>query len=155
MQREREWASSLMRRRAVSQKPGRNIQAERSVSVLNEMSSKEVTEITHIEQPFWVFVSYDQLFWFFFHTWLALGPSPRCVCNFLQRGIPLKRPVGTYPHLLGGGAPLSDPRSFLAHVQTGKSSMTSGRDERLSLYFSRCQLSPLALSLECLGENKT
>ena len=68
MQREREWASSLMRRRAVSQKPGRNIQAERSVGVLNEMSSKEVTEITHIEQPFWVFVSYDQLFWFFFHT---------------------------------------------------------------------------------------
>ena len=55
-QREREWASSLMRRRAVSQKPGRNIHAERSVGVLNEKSSKEVIEITYVGQFFWVFL---------------------------------------------------------------------------------------------------
>jgi len=53
------------------------------------------------------------------------------------------------------------PPSFLtpkkhvlsAHMQTGKSSLTSGVSA-LSVYFSRAQLLPLALSLECLGENK-
>ena len=67
-QREREWASSLMRRRAVSQKPGRNIHAERSVGVLNEKSSKEVIEITYVGQFFWVFASFGHLVWFFLHT---------------------------------------------------------------------------------------
>ena len=39
------------------------------------------------------------------------------------------------------------------HVQTGKFPLTSGVGP-LSLYFSRAQLPPLTLSLECLGENK-
>ena len=38
-------------------------------------------------------------------------------------------------------------------MQIGKSSWTSGVGT-LSLYFSRTQLLPLALSLKCLGENK-
>ena len=38
-------------------------------------------------------------------------------------------------------------------MQTEKSSLTSGVGT-LSLYFSKTQLLPLALSLECLGENK-
>ena len=40
-----------------------------------------------------------------------------------------------------------------AYVQTGKSSLTLGVGT-LSLCFSRAQLLPLALSLECLGEKK-
>ena len=44
-------------------------------------------------------------------------------------------------------------RSLPAHVQMGKFSLTSGV-VILSLYFNKVQLLPLALSLECLGENK-
>ena len=52
-----------------------------------------------------------------------------------------------------GLLPFWSPRSLPAPVQTGKSSWTSGVST-LSLLFSRAQLLPLALSLECLGENK-
>ena len=52
-----------------------------------------------------------------------------------------------------GPSPFQSPKSLPAHVQTGKSSLTSGIGT-LSLYFSRAQLLPLDLSLECLGENK-
>ena len=45
------------------------------------------------------------------------------------------------------------PRSLPAFVQTEKFSLTSGL-VLLSLYFSIAQLLPLALSLECPGENK-
>ena len=54
-----------------------------------------------------------------------------------------------------GGSPFLfwPSRRLLAHAQTGKSSLTSGVGT-LSLCFSRAQLLPLALSLECLGEKK-
>ena len=52
-----------------------------------------------------------------------------------------------------GPSPFQSPKSLPAHVQTGKSSLISGIGT-LSLYFSRAQLLPLDLSLECLGENK-
>ena len=56
--------------------------------------------------------------------------------------------------LIGWGPlPFWPTRSLPIHVQTEKSSLTSGVGT-LSLYFSRTQLLPLALSLECLGENK-
>ena len=63
--------------------------------------------------------------------------------------------MGTSPHLLCAGSPLHFwlPRSLPVHVQTGKSSLTSGMGT-LSLCFSRAQLLPLALSLESLCENK-
>ena len=50
--------------------------------------------------------------------------------------------------------PFQPPRSLPAHVQTGKSFLTS-RAGTLSLWFSRAQLLPLALSLELLGKNKS
>ena len=49
--------------------------------------------------------------------------------------------------------PFQPQRRLPEHVQTGKSSLTSGVGT-FSLCFSRTQLLPLALSLECLGENK-
>ena len=52
-----------------------------------------------------------------------------------------------------GPLPLRPSRSLPVRVQTGKPSLTSGVGT-LPLYFSRAQLLPLALSLECLGENK-
>ena len=63
--------------------------------------------------------------------------------------------MGACPHFLWGGAslPFRPPRSLPAHVQAGKSSLTSGV-RGSSLYFSRAQLLPLALSLEYLDENK-
>ena len=67
----------------------------------------------------------------------------------------IAQPMGACSCLLQGGAPsLFNPQeSLLAHVQTRKSSLTSGVGT-FSLCFSRTQLLPLALSLECLGENK-
>ena len=52
-----------------------------------------------------------------------------------------------------GPLPFWPPRSLSSCVQTGKSSLTSGMGP-LSLCFSRAQLLPLALTLECLGEGK-
>ena len=57
--------------------------------------------------------------------------------------------------LLQGGAPsLFNPQELPAHVQTGKSSLTSGVSTYLSLGFSRAQLLSLALSLEYWSEKK-
>ena len=52
-----------------------------------------------------------------------------------------------------GSPPFSTPKNIPSHVQAGKSSLTSGVST-LSLCFSRAQLLTLALSLECLVENK-
>ena len=60
--------------------------------------------------------------------------------------------IGWGPFLFGP-LPLWPSRSLPAHVQTGKFSLTWGVGT-LFLYFSRAQLLPLVLSLECLGENK-
>ena len=61
--------------------------------------------------------------------------------------------MGACPYLLWGGTPFWPPRSLPEHMQTEKSSLTSGVDT-LSLCSSRALLLPLALSLECLGEKK-
>ena len=73
--------------------------------------------------------------------------------NVLLRWIPPQRPVCACPPLLSGGAPLPfwPLGSLPALVQTGKSSLTSGMGT-VSLYSSRSQLLPLALSLECVHE---
>ena len=56
--------------------------------------------------------------------------------------------------LMGRGPfPFQPQRGLPEHVQTGKSSLTSGVGT-FSLCFSRTQLLPPALSLERLGENK-
>ena len=74
---------------------------------------------------------------------------PRCMSNFLLRWL-----VGACPHLWGWGSlPFQPPRSLSAPVQVEKFSLISGVGT-LSLYFSSAQLLPLALSLECLGENE-
>ena len=49
--------------------------------------------------------------------------------------------------------PFRPPMSLPEYVQAGKFSLTSGVGP-LSIYLSRAQLLPLALSLECLGENR-
>ena len=56
--------------------------------------------------------------------------------------------------LMGWGLlPFWPPRGLSSCVQMGKSSLTSGTGP-LSLCFSRAQLLPLALTLECLHEDK-
>ena len=78
--------------------------------------------------------------------------SPIGVCNSLLRGTPVQRPVGLSPLTIWGHSrPFGTPWSLPGHVQ--KFSVTLGV-VLLSLYFSRAQLLPLALSLECLGEKK-
>ena len=68
---------------------------------------------------------------------------------------PTSEAYGFVSTLIMGWGPLRFwlSRSLPAHVQTGKSSLTSG-EATLSLCFSTAQLLPLALSLECLAENK-
>ena len=85
---------------------------------------------------------------------MVLGPSPRRIQNFLLRWVP-SQTCGCVSTLILGwhSLPSRLPRSLCAHVQTRKSSLTSGVGT-LTLYFSRNQLLPLALSLEYLGENK-
>ena len=57
-------------------------------------------------------------------------------------------------HIMGWHPlPFWPPRNLPAHVQVGKFSLTLGV-VILSLYFSRAQLLPLALSFECLSENR-
>jgi len=53
-----------------------------------------------------------------------------------------------------GTLPFQPPRRLPAHVQTGKSSLTSGVGIYLSLCFNSAQLLSVALSLEYWGENK-
>ena len=60
--------------------------------------------------------------------------------------------MGACPHLQWGGAPPFLTPKNPSCTCAEESSLTS-REGTLSLYFSRAQLSPLVLSLECLGEN--
>ena len=73
--------------------------------------------------------------------------------QLLLSWIPPQRPVGACQCLLWDGGPsLFDPQgAFLRMYRQGSFSWPQ---EWSSLYFSRAQLLPLALSLECLGENK-
>ena len=68
---------------------------------------------------------------------------------------PATEAYGCMSRLITGWEPLPfpPPRSLPVHVQTGKSPLTSAMGTS-SLCFSRAQFLPLALSLECLGENK-
>ena len=90
---------------------------------------------------------------FFTPDWV-LGPSPRCVLNVLLRRIPLKRPLGACPHLLWGRGPsfLTPKKPFCAYAD--REVFLDLWVDASSLYFSRAQLLLVALSLECLGENK-
>ena len=83
------------------------------------------------------------------------GSSSRGVHIFFLRWIPPQRCMDVCPLITGWGTlPFQPPRSLPAHVQTGKSSLTSGVGNYLSLGFSNTQLLSLALSLEYWGENK-
>ena len=100
------------------------------------------------------------------HTYRTVLPGfclPLASClvssfNLTGPWILLKRsaqPMGVCSRLLQGGAPsLFNPQELPAHVQTGRSSLTSGVGNYLSLGFSNTQLLSLALSLEYWGENK-
>ena len=84
--------------------------------------------------------------------WVFLKRSAQL---FFLRWLPPQRRMGAWSHLLQGGAPFSfNPQELPAHVQTGKSSLTSGVGTYLSIGFIRAQLLPLALSLEFWDENK-
>jgi len=65
----------------------------------------------------WTFSLMKRDIYFFIPTWLVLGSSPRCLCNFLLRWIPPQRPVGICPHLLWDGAPsLFDLQGAFLHM---------------------------------------
>ena len=102
-----------------------------------------------IRQSLWVLV-YVRPVIFFLHS-LVLRPSPMCMCIFSIKWIPSHLWVRV--HTYYGSPPfltLKEPSCACAEV---KSSLNSGVGT-LSLYFSRARLQPLALSPECLGENK-
>ena len=82
--------------------------------------------------------------------WPVQGFSPTCVRTFLLRWIHC-RCLWVHVHTVGAPCLLTTKESSCICAE--KFSLTSGL-VLLSLYFSRAQLLPLALSLECLGENK-
>ena len=100
--------------------------------------------------------TFGQLSCFFPHL---TGPwtLPKMHARLFSKMDPTPEACGCMSTLImgWGGSPFLfwPSRRLLAHAQTGKSSLTSGVGT-LSLCFSRAQLLPLALSLECLGENK-
>lgn len=112
---------------------------------------KKCKRKTHIQEP-----------WGKPHNWdlrkggfrAGTSRSKGPIHNFLLRWIP-SQTCGYVSTLILGWHPLPSwlPRSLPAHVETRKSSVTSGVGT-LSLYFIRNQLLPLALSLEYLDENK-
>jgi len=94
---------------SLSQKQDRNTHPERSGSILNEKRSEKVLLGLCLHLASYV-VS------FFTPDWV-LGPSPRCVLDVLLRRIPLKRPLGTCPHLLWGrGSLLFDPQEAFLRI---------------------------------------
>ena len=96
---------------------------------------------------------------FFTPNWSTHLPTDVCATFFsdasLHRGLWVIIMVIIMSTLIMGWDPfpVQPQRRLPEHVQTGKSSLTSGMDT-FSLCFSRTQLFPLALSLACLGENK-
>ena len=95
--------------------------------------------------------TFGQLYNFFFHIRPVLGATPSHMGNFLLRWIPPQRHVHMY--WVTNPLPFWLPRNLLTQVHKGKFSLISGVVV-LSLYFSRAQLLSLALSSECLDENK-
>ena len=86
---------------------------------------------------------------------LFLRPSPKMHVQLFAKMDSTAEACGDTSTLVirWGALPFPPPRSLPARMQTGKVSLISIVGT-LSLYFSRIQLLLLALSLECLGENK-
>ena len=122
------------------------------MGILSDEEPSKVISITYIGQSFQVFAYIWPIILFLSSH---LGPSPRCMCGFFLKWI-LPQAYRCMSSLVmeWGRLPFQPPRSLPAHVQTGKSFLTS-RAGTLSLWFSRAQLLPLALSLELLGKNKS
>ena len=123
----------------------------KGMGILFDEGPSKVISITYIGQSFQVFAYIWPIILFLSSH---LGPSPRCMCGFFLRWI-LPQAYGCMSSLVMEWSPLpfQPPRRLPAHLHTGKSSLTS-RTGTLLLYFGRAQLLPLALPLECLGENK-
>ena len=98
---------------------------------------------------------FGQLSCFFLHTWLVHRPFLRCVCNFFSKMDPTTEACRHMSTLIMGRGPhpFWPPRSLITHVQR-RESFLDLRWGTFSLHFSRAQLLPLALSLQCLSENK-
>ena len=111
---------------------------------------------TFPSMPLFTFGQLSFLFFFFFLSQL-LGPKtpPNMCTQIFAKTDPTAEAHGNVSTLFMGWCclPLWLPRSLPGLVQTGKFSLTSGV-VILSLYFSRVQLLPLGLSLECLSEDK-
>ena len=78
---------------------------------------------------------------------------PKIQTQLFSKMDPSIEASGLTPFMGWGPLPFWSPRSVPAHVQTGKSPLTSGVGT-LYLCFSRTQFLQLDLSLVCLGENK-
>ena len=157
-QKERVWTLSIMKRSAVHLKLGRDTHPERKgggVSCVRRSALWRCVNHTHRSiLPGLCLPLANCLVSSFNLTgpWVFLKRSAQL---FFLRWIPPQRPMGAWSHFLQGGTPFSfNPQELPAHVQTGKSSLTSGVGTYLSIGFIRAQLLPLALSLEFWGENK-
>ena len=105
--------------------------------------------------PGFCFVCIWPIILFLFAYLTGLRTLPKMRVQLFSKMDPTAEAYGCMSiHIMGWHSlPFWPPRSLSAHVQTGEYSLTSGVGT-LFLYFSRAQLLPLALSLECLGENK-
>ena len=111
-------------RSPVNQKLGRDTPFERNAGVLAEEEQR--CDLHHFHRTVLLglcFYLANYLIYFFTPVW-SMDPSQDA---FLLRWIPPQKPMGAYLHLLWGGAPslLATNKASL-HVQTEKSSLTSG-----------------------------
>ena len=101
----------------------------------------EATSITYIREPFWVFVNLWSIILilssYMTHPWIL----PKMHAQIFTKMDPTEQAYGCMSTLIMGWGPLpfQPPRSLPVHVQTGKSSLTSGAGT-LSLCFRRAQL---------------
>ena len=119
------------------------------------MRASWVRKSTVKRWSFWVFVYFWPIILFLSSHLTGLWILPKMHAQLFSKVDPTAETCGCMSTLLTGWGPLPfwPTRRLPVHMQTEKSSLTSGVGT-LSLYFSRTQLFPLALSLECLGENK-
>ena len=109
-----------------------------------------------ITQKTWTLFTFSRLSCFFFHTWLVLGLSPRCMHNFLLGWIPLPKPVDTFPHLLWGEAcSLLGPQEAFLHMCRQGSLPWPEKWGPYLLTLAELSFCHLLCPRECLGENKT
>ena len=99
-------------------------QLERS----KEEHGTEATSTTYIREPFWVFVNLWSIILILSshltHPWIL----PKMHAQLVTKMDPTGEAYGCMSTLIMGWGPLpfKPPRSLLVHVQTGKSSLTSG-----------------------------